>query len=342
MKHFLTPEDRETLKETHRLEADGRRRDWIKAILLRDGGMTYGEIGKILLLDEETISHQVKQYLENGKLGIDTGGSQTKLNDEQTLELIGYLEENTFSKAADIAGYVLQKYNVKYTVSGMTAWLKSHKFSHKKPKETPAKADAQKQERFIEHYNDLMRISGEDEPILFMDGVHPTMSTKTSSGWIRRGVDKAIPTTGARYRLNLVGAINLETMDVVIQDFATLNSDAMEEFFAKIRSVYPKAPKIHLILDQGRYNTSKQTKESAENHKIILHYLPPYSPNLNAIERLWKVMNEYVRNNQYFAKFKEFKEKILAFFHVTWPKISWSMTGILNDNFQKIHVIKQI
>ena len=47
---------------------------------------------------------------------------------------------------------------------------------------------------------------------------------------------------------------------------------------------------------------------------ITLHYLPPYSPNLNPIERLWKVMNEYVRNNRFFKSAKEFKKEILTFF----------------------------
>ncbi|MCK5819333.1 MAG: transposase, partial [Psychromonas sp.] len=54
--------------------------------------------------------------------------------------------------------------------------------------------------------------------------------------------------------------------------------------------------------------------EEAKNLNIILHYLPPYSLNLNPIERLWKVMNEYARNNKYFSTAKEFWRSIDEFF----------------------------
>jgi transposase len=143
----------------------------------------------------------------------------------------------------------------------------------------------------------------DDEPIEFGDGVHPTMATKVTYGWIRQGRkhEKAISTTASRTRLNLMGSINLETMDVTIGSYETIDSLAMEEHFKKLRQKYPKAPKIHLILDQGPYNTSADTKGAARKYGIILHYLPPYSPNLNPIERLWKVMNERARNNRFFG-----------------------------------------
>ncbi|WP_338011052.1 transposase, partial [Photorhabdus temperata] len=56
-----------------------------------------------------------------------------------------------------------------------------------------------------------------------------------------------------------------------------------------------------MILDGVGYHRSKRVKDWAYVMNIDLHYLPPYSPNLNPIERLWKVMNEQVRNNHYFA-----------------------------------------
>jgi transposase len=55
---------------------------------------------------------------------------------------------------------------------------------------------------------------------------------------------------------------------------------------------------------------------------IVLHYLPPYSPNLNPIEIVWKVMNEHVRNNLFFSLAKEFREAIKQFFDHTWARPS--------------------
>ncbi|WP_197056823.1 transposase, partial [Vibrio sp. ZOR0018] len=63
-------------------------------------------------------------------------------------------------------------------------------------------------------------------------------------------------------------------------------------------------------------------------------YLPPYSPNLNPIERLWKVMNEHVRNNVYFSSTAVFTSAIKNFFDVTLPKVADSLTSRITDNFQ--------
>ena len=76
--------------------------------------------------------------------------------------------------------------------------------------------------------------------------------------------------------------------------------------------------------------------KSALAHGIVLHYLPAYSPNLNAIERLWKVLNERVRNNRFFTSAQEFKNAIMEFFEIIWPSIKISQIDRINDNFQML------
>ncbi len=70
--------------------------------------------------------------------------------------------------------------------------------------------------------------------------------------------------------------------------------------------------------------------------------LPPYSPNLNPIERVWKVMNEHVRNNKVFDSFTEFKAKIRTFFSATWNTILPDLPSRINDNFQKLKPVVSI
>ncbi|MDD4963646.1 MAG: transposase, partial [Gallionella sp.] len=62
--------------------------------------------------------------------------------------------------------------------------------------------------------------------------------------------------------------------------------------------------------------------------------LPPYSPNLNPIERLWKVMNEHVRNNVVFDSLNTFRENIEHFFVSTIPEIKDRLRSRITDNFQ--------
>ena len=91
-----------------------------------------------------------------------------------------------------------------------------------------------------------------------------------------------------------------------------------------------------MVLDGAGYHRKKEVVDTAKELGIKLHYLPPYSPNLSPIERLWKVMNEYARNNKYFATAKEFRQKINHFLCETLPEIGDSLINRINDNFEML------
>jgi transposase len=334
---FLTQDQRVSLRAQHRLERDGRVRDRIKAILLYDAGWTPPKIAQALLIDESTVRRHIEEFEKEHKLTPENGGSKSKLGGDQTAELIAHLESHTYTKTKEICAHIKARYGVNYTIPGMTSWLRKHRFSYKQPKGTPAKADPVKQAAFVDAYEQLLNATPEDEPIEFGDAVHPTMATKVTCGWIRKGQDKLIKTTASRTRMNLLGSINLQTMGVTIGTYETIDSKATEAHFKKLREKYPTARTVHLILDQGPYNKSQETQRAAKKYGITIHYLPPYSPNLNPIERLWKVMNEFVRNNVFFGSAREFKQAICDFFEKTWKQIAMSMTDRINDNFRIVN-----
>lgn len=106
-------------------------------------------------------------------------------------------------------------------------------------------------------------------------------------------------------------------------------------FFHRDTQKYPDyRQKIHVILDGAGYHRTLLIKDWAFVVNIELHYLPPYSPNLNAIERLCKVMNEYAQNNRYFEKTRDFRDAIFNFFSTTLPEIAESLTSRIHDRFQ--------
>lgn len=336
MQITLSSLEKESLESQHRKERDKHICDRIKAVLLSSESWTIPMISQALRIHVETVRRHLKDYQDDLKLRPENGGSSELLSEEESSLLIAHLDQTPYLRVCNICCYVEENFQISYTVAGMTKWLHRHGFSYKKPKGTPSKADALAQEAWVEGYEKFMNEVPEDEPILFGDGVHPTMATKITYGWIRKGQDKLIETTASRTRMNLFGALNLETMTAIIAPYETLNQDSMAEYFGLLRQQYPNAGKIHVILDNGSYNRAEKTKEAAKEFGIVLHYLPPYSPNLNPIERLWKVMNEYVRNNVFFKSAKEFREAILTFFEKTWPQIANSMKDRINDNFQII------
>ena len=122
-----------------------------------------------------------------------------------------------------------------------------------------------------------------------------------------------------------------------VKRYEKVNSEKIQELFSELRTENVSNKRIHLILDGAGYHRAKVVKDKADELNIELHFLPPHSPNLNPIERLWKVMNEYVRNNKYFATAKEFRNKIDEFFSQTLPKIGDILASRINDNFQVLN-----
>ena len=242
-----------------------------------------------------------------------------------------HIESTTYTDSKKIIEYVYKKYGISYSSTGIISFLHRNDFSYKAPCKTPAKGKVEDQYKFKEKYFKL-KAKLKDEVILFSDAVHPTMATKVSYGWIRTGVNKEINTTASKTRVNLLGAIELDTMNIVSSSYDKINSDTMCIFLDKIKESYPKK-KVNIILDNGPYNKSKQTTEYAKLLGINLIFLPSYSPNLNPIERLWKLMNEKVRNNVFFTSAVHFRTEILNFFSNTWNNIKNDMKNRINDNF---------
>lgn len=332
----LSDKKKKDLELLHRYEKDGRTRDRIKAVLLKSEGWKNREIGQALRIHEETVREHLHDWVLDEKLKPGNGGSFSKLCDNQSQLLVSHLEKTTYTRVVDICVYAETIFGVQYTVSGMTKWLKQNNFSYKQPKAVPAKADLVSQEEFIEKYLALLETTPTSEPILFMDSAHPTMATKIVRGWIKKGVDKPIEQTASRTRVNVMGAIELSSMKVVSNFPEYVNSETTIAFFDQLKEVYPNAKKIHIILDQSGYHRSQKVKDSALEKQIKLHYLPPYSPNLNPIERLWKIMNEQVRNNVFFRSAKAFRKSISDFFDDTILKMSMVLRDRINDDFQTI------
>ncbi len=337
-KIILTAKEKTELETRHRKTRDVIELDRIKAVLLRSEDWTIAAIAQALRVHESTISRHIQDYLNEEKLSFTKGGSSGFLSEQETEQLISHLTENLYHHTKDIAKYVEEIYGVKYSVSGLNKFLHRHGFTYKKPKGRPYKADPDQQAAFIKKYKKLKSTLKDEEKIIFIDAVHPTQATKLSYGWIKKGETVEIATTASRTRINLIGAIELENISKTkVSEYATINAASVADFFVEFRKKHDIKYKLHVILDQSGYHRSDELKKVAKSLNIKLHYLPAYSPNLNPIERLWKVMNEHVRNNMFFKTSSEFREKIHAFFNETLPVIGDSLVTRINDNFQKLN-----
>lgn len=341
--NFLTEQDRTQLKVQHKRERDGRIRDRIKAVLLTDEGWTPQQIAKVLLISDQAVREHIREYTTSRKLKPERGGSEEKLSEEQSRRLMAHLEAYTYLYVKDIVAYVEVTFKVTYTVPGMRHWLRRHNFSYKKPAIVPGKANKEQQAQWLAEYDKLRQELPEDETIGFIDGVHPTHNVQPAYGWIRTGVRKEIPANTGRERINLSGMIDVIQYKVVIQEDRTLNTEATIQFIQKIEAAYPNKRKIHIFCDNASYYKNKTVKQYLENSRVKLHFLPPYSPNLNPIERLWKWMKERVIYNTYYEHFEEFRIAVVGFFALlstvmAESKLGQTLRSRVRDKFSPIGV----
>jgi transposase len=336
VKNFqLSDTELETLRVAHRDCRDKRSAYRVNAVILLGCGWTTKQVSDALLIDEGTLRTYVKRYRKGGvdKLLQDHySGGLSYLTVVQKQELVLHLDEQTYLDTKAIIRYVERHYGVSYSVSGMTDLLHALGFSYKKPKIVPGKADPQAQREFLKGYEKLKEDKGEKDPIYFMDGVHPQHNTQASYGWIKRGEQKEIKSNSGRQRLNINGAINLETLSCATVMDDAVNADSTIELLKRLERKHTKAEAIYIICDNARYYRSRKVKAYLENSRIELVFLPPYSPNLNLIERYWKYFKKVVLYNRYYEKFDEFKSACLAFFQNT-KQHKKALRSLLTENF---------
>jgi len=334
----LSSERKSSLERRARETRDAHERLRICVILASDEGMSVELIAQAHRISVASVYRYLAEYEKEKKTVHDPrGGSESKLNLEQAQELLNHLERFTYLHVKEICKYVQDAYGIHYSVSGMTGWLHEHNFVYKEPIKVPGKLDPQKQEEFIKKYEELKANLPENEEIVFLDAVHPEFQSQAVCGWIKKGEIKTLPTTNRQDRLHFIGAINLSNMKVEVQEYSTINGESTIDFL-KALEISSTASRIHVICDNGRSNKNKALQEYLKTSKIEIHYLPPYSPNLNPIERLWKVMREKKTYNKCYENFKVFTTAIHDFFFEDIPKTTDLLKKRINDNFQTIEL----
>lgn len=307
------------LKAAHRAERNKRSAYRLNAIILLGQGWRINEVKEALLIDDETLRTYIKKYSEggiNGLLETNYSGRVSLLNESQENALCIELDTTIHLTTHSIIEYVSVNFNVTYSLTGMRDLLHRIGYVFKKPKLVPGNPDRDAQEDFVSHYEQFMQKKAADEAVLFVDAVHPEHNTMAAYGWMKRGCKRHLKTNSGRQRINFHGAINIETMQVTVIESKTIDADATIELFETLNQKYPLAKKLHIVLDNARYHYSIKVKEYLqENPRFNLVFLPPYSPELNLIERVWRYFKKNVLYNKYYPDIKAFREATMKFFN---------------------------
>jgi transposase len=335
MYKFLDKNQRQELLDELQIERSRRYADRIRVILLLDDNETYKNISKFLFLDEGSIANYRKRYKEGGLEGLvldDYCTKRTRLNEFEEIQLIADLDAKIFASTKEVVAHIEKSFKIKFSVSGCNNLLHRLGFSFKKAKGVPGKAKIEDQIDFIQKY-DLIKAIG--SKIYFGDATHPLHNTVLSSGWIKRGQEKEVFTNSGRSRVNIFGAISISELDVVTRSYDTINQFTVCDFLRALRAKNPNGEKLYFILDRGPSNKALSVKDLAKELNIEIVLLPPYSPNLNPIERLWKFFKKKVLYNKYYEKFKDFESVCASFFRGI-RKYKAELATLITDNFSPV------
>ena len=340
MGRILTDKQREELHRAHRAERELKYGDRIKAVLLLDAGWTLSKISEALLLDNKTIIRYRNLYEEGGvdRLCCDNlKGSSCRLSAKQCEQLRLHLQEVVYSSSAEVGVYVENTFGVSYSVSGITDLLHRLGFTYKQMKLVPGKADKQQQEEFVSRVEQLNESRKQGEKLYYMDGCHPQHNSQPAHGWILKGQDKQLKSNTGRRRININGALDADTHEVIFRCDDTIDALSTIKLFDELQSRNPNYHSIFVIADNAKYYKNKSVQEYLKDSRIRLLFLPPYAPNLNLIERFWRFMKKRVLANRYYESFLEFKNAALSFFDkANRGEFSSQLASLLKPRFNII------
>lgn len=198
----------------------------------------------------------------------------------------------------------------------------------------PAKADPKKQAEFL---NDELEPLLEEEKqgqrkAFFVDAAHFVMGAFLGILWCFERL--FLKSSNGRRRYNVLGAFSVKGTDLVtITNDAYINSDTIVDLLIKLKQEYPDIP-LTLIMDNARYQRCNKVTEQADMLGINILFLPPYSPNLNLIERLWKFTKKKCLYNRYHTTFCHFKETIDDYLDKVKSAFKEQVKTLLNPKFQ--------
>jgi len=143
-----------------------------------------------------------------------------------------------------------------------------------------------------------------------------------------------IKTSPGRSRYNVLGALDAVNKNLIsVCNDGYINADSVCELIMKLKDGAEGLP-ITLVMDNARYQRCTKVQEAAEEHVVDLLYLPPYSPNLNLIERLWKFVKNKCLNCRYHETFQLFKNAIAGILEATGTEFKEELDSLLSWNFQ--------
>jgi transposase len=170
--------------------------------------------------------------------------------------------------------------------------------------------------RRIRQIERLIETVPNDEVILYADEVDIHLNPKIGPDYMLCGTQKSVLTPGKNEKRYLAGALNARSGRLTWVEADCKDSDLfIRQIWKLARDDYPQARRIHIILDNYKIHSSQRTELAlaALGDRVHLHFLPPYCPDHNRIERTWKDLHDNVTRNHTCRSMRELMREVTAY-----------------------------
>jgi len=315
---------RRRLQRTARKTRDAEFRTRVVVVLHYDAGLGCDQIAAALEIAPRTATRVARRFLEEGEEGLTDHRCENgvaKVDDDQlqaVVELVkGSPRDHGWSRPTWtrelLAKELRRMTGIKVsptTVGRMLARLRA-RWGMARPTVFCPWAQGRKKRRLAAILRKIGRL-GHDELAFYQDEVDIHLNPKIGRDWMLRGQQKIVVTPGQNKKWYVAGALAVGGNDLVTVGSDRKNTDLFLALLDRIKLMYPKARRIHLVLDNYVIHSSQKAQRYLEEQdgRFELPFLPPYSPNENKIERLWQDLHANVTRNHRCSSMRELKTRV--------------------------------
>jgi transposase len=169
--------------------------------------------------------------------------------------------------------------------------------------------------RRLRQIRKLVRNVRRGDVVVYVDEVDIHLNPKIGPDWMLCGQQKKVLTPGKNDKRYLAGALDARTGRLTWVEADRKTSDLFILLLWQLLKEYPRAKCIHVVLDNFKIHHSQRTQLAlaATSGRIRLHFLPPYCPDHNRIERVWKDLHDNVTRNQCCQNMKQLMTEVYAY-----------------------------
>jgi transposase len=299
------------LESTFHETRDARLQKRLHIILLYADGFGSTSIARILHCAPATAVRVARAFLDHGMEGLLDGrrdNGMSKVDDDLLQALAELLQQcpqdhgwrrPTWTR--ELLAQALQRVTG-VTVSVRTIGRMMNQLGARWGAGRPTLKCPWSEERKQSRLKEIRRLTENlppDEKVFYEDEVDIHLNPRIGRDWMLKNEQKEVLTPGQNKKNYIAGAMEKGGPDLVWVKSDRKNTDLFLDLLDKLQSTYPEARRIHLILDNYVIHSSRRAEDYIEfaDGRIVLHFLPPYTPDENKIERLWRDLHSNVTRN---------------------------------------------